>query len=121
METLRGRFVLWCIDSSRAMRGQPSNFKWWLADVFSRWALRLRGDATPRLFGYYEDERGNRAAELADRISFDLVLATVLDDEAAVGRMNRIQDQVGELAALARATWHRPVNKYSTTHVTEGK
>lgn len=115
MSTRRGRLVMWCIDTIRAIRGQPSNFRWWLADVFSRWALRLRGNAVPRLFGYYEDVRGDRAAELADRISFDLILATALDDKEAVGRMNSIQDQVGELAALARATWHVPEN-HSISH-----
>lgn len=116
MESLRGRFVMWCIDTIRAVRGQPSNFKWWLADVFSRWALRLRGDATLHLFGYYEDTRGNRAAELADRISFDLVMATALDDHYEVERMNRIQEQVGELASLARSTWHVPMNIQNQAH-----
>lgn len=121
LETVRGRFVMWCIDTVRAVRGQPSNIRWWLADVFSRWALRLRGDATPRLFGYYEDVRGNRAAELADRISFDLVLAAALDDRDAVARMNQIQEQVGELAALARSTWHVPVNNPVSHGLSEAK
>jgi hypothetical protein len=104
-DTRRGRFVLWCIDTLRAIRGQPSDFKYWLADLLSRGALRLRGDATPKLFGYYEDTRGNRAAELADRITFDLILARPLhnlEDE----RMNQIHEQVRELASLARSTWH---------------
>lgn len=110
METRRGRFVMWSIDTIRALRGKPSDFKYWLADLLSRAALRLRGDATPRLFGYYEDVRGNRAAELADKISLDLVMASNLDDREHVGQMNRIHDQVSELASLARSTWHVPVN-----------
>lgn len=110
MRTRRGRFVMWAINAIRAARGKPSDFKFWLADLLSRGALRLRGDATPRLFGYYEDVRGNRAAELADRINFDLILATDLDDLDAVSRMNQIHEQVGELASLARSTWHVPAN-----------
>lgn len=97
---------MWCIQTARVIRGKPSDFKYWLADVLSKAALRLRGDATPRLFGYWEDVRGNRAAELADRINFDLVLATDLHDEDHRVKMNHIHEQVGELAALARATWH---------------
>lgn len=110
LETRRGRFVMWSINTIRALRGKPSDFRYWLADLLSRWALRLRGDATPRLFGYWEDVRGNRAAELADRINFDLVLATNLDDRDHVEKINQIHEQVGELAALARATWHVPAN-----------
>jgi hypothetical protein len=106
LDTRRGRLVMWCINTVRAIRGKPSDFKYWLADVFSKAALRLRGDATPRLFGYWEDVRGNRAAELADRLNFDLVLATNLSDLDHVEKMNRIHEQVGELAALARSTWH---------------
>lgn len=106
MDTRRGRFVMWCISTIRAIRGKPRDFKCWLADLLSRWALKLRGDATPNLFGYYEDIRGNRAAELADRITFDLVLATDVDDSDHFEKMNRIHEQVGELAALARSTWH---------------
>jgi hypothetical protein len=106
LDTRRGRFVMWCINTSRAIRGKPSDFKYWLADVLSKAALRLRGDATPRLFGYWEDVRGNRAAEIADRVNFDLVLATNLDDRDHVEKMNQIHEQVGELAALARSTWH---------------
>lgn len=106
METRRGRFVAALLQFATDLPRKPMYYRHRLADKLAWLSISLRQCKLAR-FGYYEDEFGNEAAKLVDRIAFDLILATDLSDKDAVGRMNQIQDMVGELGALKGAvSWN---------------
>lgn len=102
-DTRRGRLVAWLLDFDRAVRRSPESFRWWLADQLAQWALRLRGQRVT-VFGYYDAARGNRAAELADRLSTSVALA--LGDAPSEDVKSALED-LQELESCMGGTWHR--------------
>lgn len=117
MNTLRGRLAAKAFEFVRNVPRQPLYFRHRLADKLAWASISLRQCKLAR-FGYYEDEFGNEAAKLVDRIAFELIIATDLHDKEAVGRMNQIQDMVGELGSLKGAvSW----NDYKLALKLDGK
>jgi hypothetical protein len=117
MDTRRGRLLHWLLDARRAIRRKPSEFRWWLADQFSRAALRLRGGNTS-VFGFYDGQRGDRAAQLIERLDWVLLLHLDADEL----RDSEVSETLNELASLAGATWVRhdePISK-GTSAISEG-
>lgn len=106
MDTRRGKLVAGLFQFVTDLPRKPLYWRHRIADKLAWASISLRR-GKPARFGYYEDEFGNEAARLADRIGFDLILATALDDADAVSRMNQISEMVGQLADLKGAvSWN---------------
>lgn len=101
LDTRRGSLWLRLLDMERDLRNTPRSARWWLADRFSRWALRLRGEKLYR-FGYYDDSVGNRAAKLAWDVDWRLMRLFSHDE---TDDYLEAQEQLNELAAKAGSTW----------------
>ena len=101
-DTRRGRLVARLLEVDIALRRAPQSFRWWLADRFSQWALRLRGQRVT-VFGYYDAARGNRASELADRLRMQMVLMA----DPASEEVRDAFEMLAELESCMGGTWAR--------------
>lgn len=99
MDSRRGRLIAWVLDLHQATRRSPHTFRWWLADQLSRAAMRIRGEKVS-VFGWYDGQRGNRAAIMCDRIHSSLFDISPEKADDAI-------DDLNELASLSGASWTR--------------
>jgi hypothetical protein len=78
-------------------------FKWKIANVLSRWAIRLRGQKV-----YSTDMRveGNQASALKDRIWLHVVMLGVGDTRRDKELRQEISDDLDWLSQLAGETWN---------------
>ena len=104
-DTRRGRIAYRTYDFVTGLPRKPLYFRHWLADKLAWASISLRKGKLSR-FGWYEDIRGNRAAELVDDIHTDLVFLSIGQDEDFREKTGRIMDAASELAELKGAvTW----------------
>lgn len=98
MDSRRGRATYWLLNLDAAIRRGPRDLRWWLADQLARAAMRLRGDR-PRVFGFYDCARGNRAAALIESLHHAMLMKLDHDD------FLEFQDTLNELAQVKGALW----------------
>jgi hypothetical protein len=98
MNTRRGRFAHWIAGIACNICLAPNRFRFRLADQLARMASGLRREKVT-VFGIWDESRGNRAADLVDRIEISLIGKIDPSDYA-----DEIRDDLHELASIAEAT-----------------
>jgi hypothetical protein len=88
------RLGYWLLNLREAFKRTPRDFKFFVADSLCRFALWLTQEKT-FTFGYFDHSKGNRAAELADNIRLEIIVATSSNFN------NEVLEQLDELRQLA--------------------